>query len=224
MGRPNQSQARRAQLTPILAAAFAELGYRRATTAALAKRCGVAENQLYRLWPGKKAMFLAAIDYVFESTVADWTGMLEKHPDDPAPHILAHDAKHRGQAHLHRITFAGLSESDDPEIREALARMYRRFHRFITEQLRHHRATALAPGNESKSNNDSGNVNADDAADHTRPDIALSAWAIVGLGTLTNIALELDLLGPDRRRALMTHVGMFLLEGSSTGTGPEGES
>jgi len=217
MGRPNQSQARRAQLTPILAAAFAELGYRRATTAAIAQRCGVAENALYRLWPGKKAMFLAAIEHVFESTVADWARILEQHPDDPAPHILAHDAKHRGQAHLHRITFAGLSESDDPEIRDALARMYRRFHRFITDQLRAHRAPTPAPGSGSGSNNDRGSTIAGNDADHTRPDIALSAWAIIGLGTLTNIALELDLLGPDRRRALMTHVGSFLLDGAAPG-------
>ena len=194
MGRPNLSEARRTQLTPILAAAFAELGYRRATTAAIAKRCGVAENQLYRLWPDKKAMFLAAIDHVFESTVADWAAVLEKHADDPAPHILAHDAKQRGQAHLHRITFAGLSESDDPDIRDALARMYRRFHRFVAEQLRNHRAAA--------------------GRDDNALDPALAAWAIIGLGTLTNIALELDLLGPDRRRTLMTHVGSFLLDGA----------
>jgi len=44
-----------------------------------------------------------------------------------------------------------------------------------------------------------------------------AGWAIIGLGTLTNIALELDLLGPDRRRALMTHVGSFLLDGAAPG-------
>jgi AcrR family transcriptional regulator len=197
MGRPNQSQARRAQLTPILAAAFAELGYRRATTAAIAQRCGVAENQLYRLWPDKKAMFLAAIDHVFESTVADWAQVLEKHPDDPAPHILAHDARHRGQAHLHRITFAGLSESDDPDIRDALAQMYRRFHRFVADHVRTHRQK--------------------NQRDPDHPDAALTAWSIIGLGTLTNIALELDLLGTDRRRALMNQVGLFLLEGNAPG-------
>lgn len=194
MARPSLIEEKRRDLTPVLAAAFAEVGYRRATTAALAKRCGIAENVLYRIWPDKKAMFLAAIDHVFESTVADWDAVLQQHPDDPAPYILAHDAKQRGHSQLHRITFAGLSESDDPEVREALGKMYRRFHRFVADRLREHRTAAGRP--------DAG------------PDPALCAWAIIGLGTLTNISMELGLLGRDRRRALMTHVGSFLLDGS----------
>ena len=47
---------RRAEFIPILANAFAELGYRRATTAELARRCDVQENILYRLWPDKRSM------------------------------------------------------------------------------------------------------------------------------------------------------------------------
>ena len=63
MPRPSQSNEKRRQLLPVVARTFAELGYRRVTTAELAKRCNVRENILYRLWPDKKAMFVAAIDY-----------------------------------------------------------------------------------------------------------------------------------------------------------------
>ena len=41
MPRPNQTAQRRKQLLPVIARAFAELGYRRATTAELAQRCKV---------------------------------------------------------------------------------------------------------------------------------------------------------------------------------------
>ena len=62
MPRPDQSAEKRNELLPIIAETFTRLGFRRTTTAELAKRCKVRENILYRLWPDKKAMFIAAID------------------------------------------------------------------------------------------------------------------------------------------------------------------
>ncbi|MEZ6193430.1 MAG: TetR/AcrR family transcriptional regulator [Phycisphaerales bacterium] len=78
MARPNLSKERRAELVPVLAQAFADLGYRRATTAELAERCGLRENQLYRLWPNKKAMFLASIDYLYEFSAETWRELLSQ--------------------------------------------------------------------------------------------------------------------------------------------------
>ena len=51
MPRPNQSDQRRRELLPVVTDAFAELGYRRTSTAELAERCNVRVNILYRLWP-----------------------------------------------------------------------------------------------------------------------------------------------------------------------------
>ena len=56
MPRVSRLAEKRRELLPIVARAFADLGYRRTTTAALAGSCGVQENILYRLWPDKKAM------------------------------------------------------------------------------------------------------------------------------------------------------------------------
>ena len=78
MPRPDRSQERRAELLPVVAAAFAELGYRRASTAELAERCGVRVNVLYRLWPDKRAMFVAAIHHVFDGSLATWEALLEE--------------------------------------------------------------------------------------------------------------------------------------------------
>ena len=189
MPRPTPDQ-RRADLTPKLAHAFADLGYARATTAKLAAACDLQETQLYRLWPSKKAMFLAVIRHLYELETAFWNEHLTgaaaaADPDAALAAILDAEAKHRGQTGLHRITFAGLSEASDPEIRAALAGMYTDFHRFIRGLLKD-RAAAGA---------------------NLPLDPGLAAWSLIGLGTLANIARELDLFGLPTQKKLMRDVG-----------------
>jgi AcrR family transcriptional regulator len=196
MPRPSQTDQKRRKLLPIVARAFAELGYRRATTAELAQRCKVRENILYRIWPDKKAMFIASIDYVYEQTADQWGEVLSETDDhaDAAVRLLKHEAEHYGESGLHRIIFAGLSETDEPEIREAMRKMYGRFHRFIRGQIVAHR--------------DGGRTNG-------LPDETVSAWAIVGLGNVANIGRELGLLSDRARNKLLGDVGRLLLEGQS---------
>ena len=62
-----------------------DLGYRRATTAELARCCVVQENTLYRLWPDKRAMFIAALDFVYQLSEETWTGLLEHASGDVSP-------------------------------------------------------------------------------------------------------------------------------------------
>ncbi len=45
---------------------FGQLGYAAATTEAIARRVGVSQPYLFRLFPSKKAIFLASIDYCFD--------------------------------------------------------------------------------------------------------------------------------------------------------------
>ncbi len=191
---PNLSPARRVEFVPILARAFAELGYRRTTTAELAARCGVRENILYRLWPDKRAMFVAALDYVYQLSEETWDELLALADDrvSPAELILDYESTHQGEFGLYRIVFAGLSETDDPEIAEAMRRLYGRFHRFVRNQVKAHR---------------------DGAAGQAAIDPALVAWAIVGLGTVANIGRELDLVSPRVRKRLIGEVGRLLLGG-----------
>ena len=140
MARPNKTNEKRAELLPIVAHAFSELGYRKATTKALAARCGVQENILYRLWADKKAMFVASIDYLFDATMTRWQGMIDDASADPdgptaSERILAYDAAHRGDSGFYRITFAALSETDDADVRGALKRMYGKFTKVIEAQI-----------------------------------------------------------------------------------------
>ena len=194
MGRPNKTAERRKKLIPVITAVFAELGYRRATTAELAKRCGVQENILYRLWPDKKAMFIASIEHRYLLAAELWTGLVNRSDPNttPAERVLSYEAEHFGEGGLYRIVFAGLNETDDPDVHEALREMYGRFHRFIRKQIATHR---------------------DGAGRKSSPNAELSAWAFVGLGTVVNIGLELGLLTDRQRRRLVADVGRVLLEG-----------
>lgn len=194
MPRPSQIDEKRRELLPVVASAFAELGYRRTTTAELARRCEVQENILYRLWPDKKAMFIAAIRHVYEMSAAVWRRLLESGDGEQtaAARLLSYESKHHGEFGQYRIVFAGLSETDDPDIRAALAEMYQRYQRFLRAQIATHRER----------------MNHDAA-----PDPALAAWAVVGLGTVANIGRELGLFSEAQRRRLFTRVGRVLLEG-----------
>jgi len=195
MPRPSLIVEKRSQLIPVVARAFADLGYRRATIAEIAGRCGVQENILYRLWSDKKAMFIASIDHVYEVAERSWTKVLAAKSDgSSAERLLEYEARHLGEFGYVRIVFAGLMEADDPEIRLALATMYRRYQSFVAEQVRLHRRARRSGTSE----------------DHESSDLA--AWALVGLGTIGSIARELRLLGDADRRRLVAEAGRRLLD------------
>jgi AcrR family transcriptional regulator len=176
---------------PVVAAAFAEFGYRRTTTAELAERCAVRENVLYRIWPTKKAMFLDSIGYVLDHSLAVWRKLLGEAGDDSdaAMKLLDYEAAHHGELGLYRIVFSGLSETDDPDIRAALQRMYREFHAFIAQVL-----------------------TTQDSRNCRREDNEVLAWALVGLGTVSNITRELRLLDDHKRRSIISGIGGMILK------------
>ena len=170
---------------------FIELGYRRATTAELAQRFGVQETILYRIWPSKKAMFLAAIELVYQQTTQGWKD-LDRDSEGPLiEQILENQARHHGESGLYKIVFAGLSETDDPEIYRALRKMYKKFHVFLCEQISDYRA---------------------DSRGRSRMDLdELIAWAMVGLGAVVDIGQELRLISQKNKQRLIQQVGQRLL-------------
>ncbi|MGE0480384.1 MAG: TetR/AcrR family transcriptional regulator [Phycisphaerae bacterium] len=215
MPRPAATHQKRAVLTPVVARAFVELGYRRATTAQLAQRCGVRENILYRIWPDKRAMFVAAIEYVFEFSSQTWRRVLaDTHGASPAERLLAFEAQHHGEFGLYRILFAGLSEIDDPEIGAALRRTYARFGRFLAEQIAAHRhasSSGAAEPPETPAAHDAGPARRRRRAAALPADAERVAWAFIGLGTAANLGRELNLLTRAGRQRLLREVGARLL-------------
>jgi AcrR family transcriptional regulator len=192
MARPNQSERRRGELIAVLAAVFVEFGYRRTTTATLAERCGVQETILYRLWPDKRAMFAAAIEFVAEHSKEVWAGALANRPTakTAAETVLDYESDHLGEFGLYRILFAGLSETDDPTIRNALRAAYRSLHAFILDRAEEHRGERKG---------------------RKGPPAELVAWALVGLGTAASLGRELDLLPKRERAELLATIGRVLL-------------
>jgi AcrR family transcriptional regulator len=194
MSRPNQTDQQRKKLLPIVCRAFSELGYRRTTTAELARRCGVRENILYRLWPDKKSMFLAAIDDIFQRRAETWGGLLADRPTarEATKRLVAYEAKHQGEFGFYRVVFTALAETDDAEIRTALMRMYRRFHRMVLDRFE--LGLEVRP---------------------KRPDHPgdIAAWALIGLATVSNIIRELKLLKPGQREKMFAAAAQWLIQG-----------
>ncbi len=198
VARPNLSEEKRAKFLPVIARCFVEQGYRRTTTAELAAACEVQETILYRLWPGKKEMFLAAIEYVYQLSAGTWREILERPAkgvekgESSAERLLEYESRHLGEFGLYRIYFAGLTETDDPDIRAALRRMFQSFHEEISLRIGEHRR-----GRRSRS----------------AIEVEQAAWAFLGLGLVANLSRDVKLFGEKKRRSLMSRVGRLLLEG-----------
>lgn len=196
MARPSEADQRRRTLIPIVAQTFADRGYRRTTTAVLAKRCNVRENVLYRLWRDKRAMFIAAIDFVYAQSAEAWDRLLAESDDNrpPAERLLRFESEHHGESGLQRLIFAGLSEANDPAIHQALSAMYGRFYRFVSGHIAAYRRLGGAK---------------------RQPNVESCAWAVIGLGTMASIAQELNILTPTQRKKVIAGAGQLLLEGKT---------
>jgi AcrR family transcriptional regulator len=196
VARPSQIDEQRKRLLPLVCQVFSELGYRRTTTAELAQRCGVRENILYRLWRDKQAMFLAAIAYLFQTRSERWGEILAECPtsERAAEALIAYETTHQGEFGFYRVVFTALVEADDLEIREAIAGMYRRFH----ERLR----KLIDP-----------RERGDKTAEHLSADT--TAWALIGLATVSNIIRELGLLRPRQREEMFAATARYLVHGDS---------
>jgi AcrR family transcriptional regulator len=195
MARPSRAVERREELLPLLAGAFSELGYRRATTAELAARCDVRENILYRLWPDKKAMFVAALDFLFRRRMAQWEAALAgaRPEESRAARLIDLAGRNLGEQGLYRIIFTALNETDDPDIRHALQRLYRRYHDRVAAEVTRHRENR-------------GGRKVAGAGD--------TAWALIGLVAFMSIVLDLDLMSARERQRLFTSMAFALLDGA----------
>ena len=195
MSRPSKSEEQRRELLPLLAEVFSQFGYRRATTAELAARCNVQENILYRLWPDKKAMFLAALDFLFWRRMEKWKSEIDKSQTEEsrALRLIELTGKDLGENGLYRIIFAALNETDDPDIKGALQRLYRRYHERLEEEIVKHRKQSRV-----RRVSEDGDT----------------AWALIGMVAFMNIALDLELMNGRKRKQLFSAIAIQLINGS----------
>ena len=92
------------------------------------------------------------------------------------------------------MVFTALVEVDDPDIRAAITDMYRQFHERIRTLVQTGRKGAKRPVGLS-----------DDA----------TAWAMIGLATVSNIIRELGLLSSRQREDMFTKTAKSLIQGGS---------
>ena len=192
MSRQSNKPNKRAELLPKIAEAFGELGYRRATTAAIAARCEVQETTLYRLWDDKKAMFLAVIDYLVRWRANRIRSVMENVPEDEdhLEYLIEDVSSTLGEHGLQRVLYAALGELGDPDIRNALQEMYRQNYAVVLEL-----------------------VGESDAATGPPPPALEkdAVWAIMGLVTMMDLSSELELLGPRQRKQIFGRMARALL-------------
>ncbi|MEU3144541.1 MULTISPECIES: TetR/AcrR family transcriptional regulator [unclassified Streptomyces] len=80
---------RRESIIRAASAEFARGGYHGTSTEAIAKRVGVSQPYLFRLFPGKKAIFLAAAERCVEDTIRMFAEASEGLEGEEALHAMA---------------------------------------------------------------------------------------------------------------------------------------
>ncbi|GAA0631393.1 TetR family transcriptional regulator [Streptomyces thermocarboxydovorans] len=80
---------RRESVIRAATAEFARGGYYGTSTEAIAKRVGVSQPYLFRLFPGKKAIFLAAAERCIEDTIRTFGEAAEGLEGEEALHAMA---------------------------------------------------------------------------------------------------------------------------------------
>ena len=137
-------EQRERELLPIVARTFAEQGYQHTNMMELARRCEVTLGELQTLWPSKSHIFIAALEYAYESAERTWSLLL--HPDPPleaASRLLAFAGHCGEQFSVSEMFMAGLEAADRPRIRKTLRRMNRRLARFLACEVANMHVAAM---------------------------------------------------------------------------------
>ncbi len=175
---------KRKEMLPLVAKAFACLGYRRATTSAIANECGVKEAILYRLWEDKKAMFVASVKYLTDNILEIWERQISKtlQENKPLEVLFDYESTHFAELGHYMIIFSGLNEVDEPDIKKVLQEMYNRIHRYLVDMILSYY------GN-----------NKQDVTDFAES----TAWRLIGIGTMITIGKHLELFGDSMREKML---------------------
>jgi AcrR family transcriptional regulator len=83
------AEERRESIVRAASAEFARGGYHGTSTEAIARRVGVSQPYLFRLFPGKKAIFLAAAERCVADTIRMFTEASEGLEGEAALHAMA---------------------------------------------------------------------------------------------------------------------------------------
>jgi len=175
---------------------FARSSYRAATTAEIARQCGVSEPVLYRHFSSKRDLYVACLEAGWSHVRSLWQQALENEPD-PAFRLGAmgrayvEQQRSGGRIMLSDLWVQALNEAaDDPKIRRYLRDQVRKVHDFVAGVIRESQAARAVPAER---------------------DADAEAWIFISLGLLSTIDRRLGAVGEHgfegvfaSRRAWMT--------------------
>jgi AcrR family transcriptional regulator len=116
-------------------AEFAVTGYHGTSTEAIAKRAGISQPYLFRLYGTKKKLFLACIERGFQGTLEAMSEASGSLRGEQALEAM-------GRAYMELLAdrkkllaqMQSYAACDDPEVREAVRRGFRRLYTFVEAQ------------------------------------------------------------------------------------------
>jgi TetR/AcrR family transcriptional regulator len=159
---------------------FSRSSYHAATTAEIARECGVSEPVLYRHFPSKRELYLACLDAAWTHVRSLWQEALEREPD-PAFRLGAmgrayiEQQRSGGRIMLSDLWVQALNEAtDEPTIRRYLRDQMREVHGFVAEVIRGSQAAGAVPAER---------------------DAGAEAWIFISLGLLSTIDRRLGSVG-----------------------------
>ncbi|MCB0876636.1 MAG: helix-turn-helix domain-containing protein [Solirubrobacterales bacterium] len=130
------AEERRSTLVAAALPIFAEQGYRAASTVAIAKAAGISQAYLFRLFPTKADLFVAAFDDAREQIV----GLLTRAADEPGEMEpleamgRAYGEMLETERDLLQIQLQAQVVADEPKIVAASQRMFRDLYALASER------------------------------------------------------------------------------------------
>jgi AcrR family transcriptional regulator len=119
---------RREQILEAAITVFAQASYRDASTAAIASELGVSEPTLFRHFPSKRALYLAAIERSGEMLAGRWQEIAADAPT-PLAALLEmgrwYFAELQSDSRALRLRFRSCSETADPEVATRVREQFR---------------------------------------------------------------------------------------------------
>jgi AcrR family transcriptional regulator len=159
---------------------FSRSSYHAATTAEIARECGVSEPVLYRHFSSKRDLYLACLDAGWAHVRGLWEEALQREPD-PGFRLGAmgrsyiEQQRSGGRIMLSDLWVQALNEAaDDPKIRRYLREQMREVHDFVANVIREAQAEGAIPKDRD-------------------PDA--EAWIFISVGLLSTIDRRLGAVG-----------------------------
>lgn len=136
--RKQPAEVRRETVLDAAMQVFAEQPYRAAGTAEIARRAGIAEPTIYRHFPSKRALYLAAVQRTCDMVEEAWRGLIDR-SSNAAEALAAIGGWYVRSVQANnvpvRLRMRAIAEADSEDISAILRTGYRRLHALVRDQI-----------------------------------------------------------------------------------------